>query len=104
MILEKEGTGESSGRPVDPDGGSGEHLGSLGSDELLEKRSSASGYSGISNITLPNLSWTPPGAVGPVLDVAAVVDHHDNSTISEVKSCIRNKTNKRFFDVGWPKQ
>ena len=103
MIMEKEGTGESSGEPVNHGGGSGEDLGSLGADELLDKRSSASGFSGISNIT-PNLSWTPPGAVGPVLDVAAVVDHHDNSTISEVKSCIRNKTNKRFFDVGWPKQ
>ena len=31
MIMEKEGTGESSGRPVDPDGG-------LGADELFEKR------------------------------------------------------------------
>ena len=103
MIMEKEGTGESSGEPVNHGGGSGEDLGSLGADELLDKRSSASGFSGISNIT-PNLSWTPPGAVGPVLDVAAVVDHHDNSTISEVKSCIRNKTNKRFFDIGWPKQ
>ena len=30
MILEKEGTGESSGRPVYPGGGSGEQLGSLG--------------------------------------------------------------------------
>ena len=98
MIMEKEGTGESSGEPVNHGGGAGEDLGSLGADELLDKRSSASGFSGISNIT-PNLSWTPPGGVGPVLDVAAVVDHLGNSNLSEVKS-IRIGPIKKCFDVG----
>jgi len=47
-------------------------------DELFGKRTSSSSMSGSSSLSssfLPNLSWTPPGAADPVLDVAtAVVD------------------------------
>ena len=47
-------------------------------DELFGKRTSSSSISGSSSLSssfLPNLSWTPPGAADPVLDVAtAVVD------------------------------
>ena len=43
----------------------------LGSDELFGNR--ASSRSEFSNTFLPNLSWTPPGAADPMLDVADTV-------------------------------
>ena len=48
----------------------------LGADELFGKgTSSKSGSSSLSSSFTPDLSWTPPGAADPVLDVAtAVVD------------------------------
>jgi len=44
----------------------------LGADELFESSTSRS-ESSFSKTFLPNLSWTPPGAAEPMLDVAAAV-------------------------------
>ena len=61
-------------------------------DELFGKStSSRSGSSFLSSSFLPNLSWTPPGAADPVLDVAtAVVDVLGDSAPES-----NNKNNKR---------
>ena len=64
----------------------------LGADELFGKgTSSKSGSSSLSSSFTPDLSWTPPGAADPVLDVAtAVVDVLGDSAPKS-----NNKNNKR---------
>ena len=65
----------------------------LGTDELFESSTSRS-ESSFSKTFLPNLSWTPPGVVDPMLDfAAAVVDglgYLDDSAANEASKAFRN--------------
>ena len=49
----------------------------LGADELLGYRASSRAESSFSSSFFPNLSWTPPGAVDPLLDVVDALDAVD---------------------------